>query len=338
MRDPKNSRPTMVDVAKLSGVSYQTVSRVINNHPYVSDETRQRVQEAINTLGYRPNKAATNLRAKSTKSIAIILYGAWFYGPTQIALNVEQAAKTSGFDVILTNITETQKQLSEALEHVKDWMVDGIVLILPAQGLSETRIQSICGNIPLVTIDSGIASRQASVNLQDADGVNHLLQHLFDRGHRAFCEISGPLDWHSAISRHQAIGDFFKAKGLQSPIHIESNWTTPGGYQSTRRLLQQGHQFTALIAANDSMALGAYRALYQAGLRIPDDISVVGFDDIPEAAYFHPPLTTVRHNFIELGTQGFEYLLQLMDDPTTEIEQKYLIPKLILRESIVDIP
>ena len=130
----KRSRPTMLDVAKMSGVSYQTVSRVINNHPYVSEDTRKRVQAAIDELGYRPSKAAINLRAKSSKIVAIILYGGWLYGPNQIALNVEMAAKTSGFDVILSNITETQKQLTEALEHVKDWSVDGIVLILPAHG------------------------------------------------------------------------------------------------------------------------------------------------------------------------------------------------------------
>src|SRR5215207_2733319 len=111
------SRPTMLDVAKLSGVSYQTVSRVINNHPYVSEEARQRVKSAIDSLGYRPSKVATKLKSKASKTIAVILYGGWFYGPMQIALNIELAAKVSGFDVIQTNITEPQAQFTEALHH-----------------------------------------------------------------------------------------------------------------------------------------------------------------------------------------------------------------------------
>src|SRR3972149_11741902 len=154
MANSRASRPTMLDVAKLSGVSYQTVSRVLNNHPYVSDETRQRVQAAIDTLGYRPSKAATKLASKSSKTIAIVIYGSWFHGPVQTALNIEIAAKTSGFDVILTNITEPQHQLTEALQHVNDWAVEGILMIVPVQGLPFQEVQAICGNTPVVQIDS----------------------------------------------------------------------------------------------------------------------------------------------------------------------------------------
>ncbi len=125
----------------------------------------------------------------------------------------------------------------------------------------------------------------------------------------------------------------FQAHGLQAPLHVEGNWSTPGGYQATRRLLETGHTFTAVIAANDTMALGALRALHQAGLTVPGDVSVVGFDDIPEAAYLTPPLTTVRHNYIQLGVFGFEYLMQLMDDPEAPIEQKTITPQVVIRES-----
>jgi DNA-binding LacI/PurR family transcriptional regulator len=337
MSNSKRPRPTMLDVAELAGVSYQTVSRVINNHPYVSDDTRSRVQAAIDELGYRPSKAAINLRAKSSKTIAVILYGGWFYGPVQIALNVEQAARTSGFDVILSNITETQRQLTEALQNVKDWMVDGIVLILPAQGLSPNEIKSICGDMPLVQIDCGTARKLPSVSLSDAYGTEQLMEHLIGLGHQHFAEVSGALDWFSAQIRHQTCIAVCEKHGLEAPLHIESNWTTPGGYQATRRLLQREQPFTALITGNDSMALGAYRALHQAGLSVPNDVSVVGFDDIPEAAYYSPPLTTIRHNYIELGSRGFEYLMQLMDDPDTPVEQKLVLPKFVLRESTTHI-
>lgn len=333
MAKSKKSRPTMLDVAKLSGVSYQTVSRVINHHPYVSEDTRQKVQEAIDTLNYRPSKAATKLRAKLSKTIAIILYGSWFNGPVQIALNVEMAAKTSGFDVILHNVTETEQQVIEALQHVKDWGVDGVVMIVPAQGLPVGKIRSICGDIPVVFIDANGAGGLPSVILDEIDGTRQVVEYLISLGHQQFCEISGPLNWYSAQRRHQACLDVLQEHDLPPPLHSESNWTTPGGYQATRRILEQGESFTAIIAANDNMALGAYRALYQAGLSVPGDISVVGFDDIVESAYFTPPLTTVRHNFIQLGAVGFKSLLQLMDDPDNVVEQEIIAPRLVIRES-----
>jgi DNA-binding LacI/PurR family transcriptional regulator len=333
MSELKRSRPTILDVAELSGVSYQTVSRVINNHPYVSEDTRKKVQAAIDELGYRPSKAAINLRSKSSKTIAVIVYGAWFYGPVQTALNVELAAKTSGFDVIVSNITETQRQFKESLQNVKDWSVDGIVIILPFHGLPQTEIKAICGEIPFVQVGAYSSKKFPSVNFDDNLGALELMEHLISLGHRKFCEISGPLTWHSTQIRHQAYLDVCKKYGFEKPLHIEGNWTTPGGYQATRRLLQQEHSFTAILAGNDSMALGAYRALHQAGLSVPDDVAIVGFDDIPEAAYFSPPLTTVHQNYIELGNLGLNYLIELMDSPEMPAEQKLIRPKLILRDS-----
>jgi len=332
-----SKRPTMLDVAKLSGVSYQTVSRVINNHPYVSDDTREKVRQAIDTLNYRPSKAAVNLRAKMSKTIAIILYGSWFNGPVQIALNVEMAAKTSGFDVIINNVTETEQQVEEALENVRDWGVDGVIIIIPAHGLPLKKIYAICDDIPIIFIDSYPSENAPSIVLDEADGTKQIIEHLIALGHQSFCEISGPQNWYSARIRHHTCIDVLKAHGLPEPIHMESNWTTSGGYQATRRALEQGQSFTAIIAANDSMALGAYRALHQAGLSVPKDVSIVGFDDIEEAAYFTPPLTTVRHNFIQLGTVGFESLLQLIDDPDQAIGKKVVDPRLIIRDSTAPI-
>lgn len=323
----------MLDVAEMAGVSYQTVSRVINNQSYVSDDARQKVQHAIDTLGYRPSKAATKLRSRLSKTIAIILYGSWFHGPVQVALNVEMAAKTNGFDIISSNVTETEQQVVQALQHVKDWSVDGVIMIIPAQGLRAEEIRAICEDIPVVCIESQPSPRMPSVSLDDSYGTQQVIEHLIGLGHTRFCEISGPLNWYSGQLRHQACQNILKAHGLEPAIHIEGNWSTPGGYQATRRLLEQGQTFSAVIAANDSMALGAYRALHQAGLSVPEQVSVVGFDDILEAAYFTPPLTTVNHDYIQLGALGFEYLMQLMDEPETPVEQRLIRPKLIVRES-----
>jgi LacI family transcriptional regulator len=323
----------MLDVAKLAGVSYQTVSRVINDHPYVSKEARQRVEAAITALDYRPNKAATKLASKSSKIIATVLYGSWFPGLAEIALNVELAAKTSGFDVILINITEPKSQLVEALDHVKAWAVDGIILIVPVQGLSFAELEAACGRIPFVLVDTYQAPDTPSVVIDEAYGTRQLVEHLIQQGHRTFAEISGPLDWFNAQVRHQACLQTLADHHLTPPFHAEANWTVSAGYRATKTLLAEKRPFSAVIAASDSMALGAMRALHEAGLCVPDDVSVVGFDDIPEAAYFTPPLTTVRRNLIQLGMIGFEYLMQRMDDLDAPPEQRVLLPRIMFRGS-----
>ncbi len=333
MPNLKSPRPTMLDVARLSGVSYQTVSRVINDHPYVSKETRQRVQAAIDALGYRPSKAATKLASKSSKIIAIVLYGSWFPGLAEIALNVELAAKTSGFDVILINITEPNKQLGEALDNVKAWAVDGIILIVPVQGLSFDEVRAICTDTPVVQIDSQRLPGIPSVVMDEAFGTQHMVEHLIQSGHTCFCEICGPLGWFNAQIRHQACVQTLRSHDIALPPYIEANWTVSGGYRAAQRLLDEGRSFTAIVTANDSMAFGAIRALYEAGIRVPQDVSVVGFDDIPEAAYFFPPLTTVRRNLIQLGVVGFEYLMQVMDDPDAPAQHQTILPRVIFRES-----
>jgi DNA-binding LacI/PurR family transcriptional regulator len=323
----------MMDVAKQAGVSYQTVSRVINDHPYVSHEVRQRVKAAIDALGYRPSKAATKLASKSSKIIATVLYGSWLPGTAEIALNVELAAKTSGFDVILINITEPRKQLIEALDNVKAWAVDGLILLVPVQGLSYDEIQAICEDTPFVFIDAHQAADVPSVVIDEAYGTRELVEHLIHLGHSRFGEISGPLDWLNAQVRHRACVETIAEHGIAPPLHVEANWTVSGGYRAAKRLLAEQRDLTAIIAANDSMALGTLRALHEAGLAVPDDVSVVGFDDIPEAAYFTPPLTTVRRNLIQLGMTGFEYLMQRMDDLSAAPQQQIILPRVMFRAS-----
>jgi len=329
----KSSRPTISDVARLSGVSYQTVSRVINDHPYVSKEARQRVQAAIDTLGYRPSKAATKLASKSSKIIATLLYGSWLPGLSEIALNVELAAKTSGFDVILINITEPNKQLADELENVKAWAVDGIILIVPVQSLSFDEVHAICEDTPFVFIDSHQGEGTPSVIIDEAYGTQELVEHLIHLGHTQFGEIGGPLEWLNAQVRHQACVQAFKAHDMELPVHVEANWTVSGGYRAAKKLLADQHDLTAIITANDSMALGVMRALHEAGLTVPHDVSVVGFGDIPEAAYFTPPLTPVRRNLIQLGMVGFEYLMQRMDDLDTPPQQQIILPRVMFRAS-----
>ena len=216
---------------------------------------------------------------------------------------LELAAKTSGFDVILINITEPRHQLIEALDNIKGWAVDGIISIVPVKGLAFEEMRAITGETPVVQIGSVRASGTPSVTIDETYGTEQLVSHLIDLGHTRFAEISGPLDWFSAQVRHQATLDTLAARGLDAPVSDEANWTVSGGYRAAKRLLEAGHDFTALVVANDSMALGAIRALHEAGLSVPRDVSVVGFDDIPEAAYFAAVDNRPPRNLIQLGWQ-----------------------------------
>ncbi len=327
-------RITLSDVAALAGVSSQTVSRVVNNHPYVSDETRRRVLDAIRQLDYYPNRAARSLATQRSCILGIITYGMSHYGPAQMMCNVEQTAKARGYSVSFTSVSSiTPESIRDALENLGGREVDGLVLITPVLGVSYTDLARICTGVPFVQVDIELAAQVPSVVIDQKYGTQLAIQHLIDLGHREICAISGPLNWHSAQARHESWCDTLIAAGIQPGASVEGDWTAAGGYTAAHRLLDMDITFTALVAGNDQMALGAIRALRENGFRIPEDISVVGFDDIPESLFFEPPLTTVQQNFAALGEQSVEYLIALIDKPDTPLHQRVLYPRLIVRES-----
>lgn len=332
---PRTPKPiTLHDVAKRSGVSYQTVSRVINNHPYVSKDTRHRVLTAIRELDYRPNRVARSLATRRTYTLGVVTFGSNYYGPAQMMANVERAARARGYNVTLSNLeTLTPRSIREMVEQLGGQLVDGLVLITPVLGISYEELVSLCAGIPFVMIDAQFGARIPSVVIDQRYGSQLVTQHLLDLGHRAICEIRGPLNWFGAIARHESCLATLAEAGLEPVQQVEGNWAVEDGYTGARQILESGVAFSALVVGNDQMALGALRALHEHGLRIPEDISVVGFDDIPEAAYFEPPLTTVRQDFVGLGEQSVEYLVGLIDDPDTPLHQRVLHPRLIVRQS-----
>jgi len=173
-----------------------------------------------------------------------------------------------------------------------------------------------------------------SVVIHQHHGARLATQHLIERGHRAICEITGPMEWSGAKQRHEGWLAVLAEAGIRPGASVEADWTPLGGYRAAHRLLDEGERFTALFAGNDQMALGAMRALREAGLRIPQDVSIVGFDDVPEAAYFEPPLTTVRQDFTTLGQQAVELLLARMAVPDAPAHQRVLYPVLVERASV----
>ncbi|MEJ2291679.1 MAG: LacI family DNA-binding transcriptional regulator [Deinococcales bacterium] len=321
-------------MAQLAGVSHQTVSRVVNRHPSVSATTRLRVMEAIRELDYAPNRVAQSLATQRSKSVGIIGYGTTHYGPSQMVSHIEADLKAKGYALVYAAVPDLSVDvLREQIATLRDQLVDGLVLITPVGGghLLET---SGLIHVPFVMIDAMLGEHVPSVVIHQRHGARLATQHLIDMGHREICEISGPMEWTGARQRHDGWLATLRDAAIAPGASVDGDWTAASGYEAARRLLAQRERFTALFVGNDQMALGAMRALREAGRSLPDDVSVVGFDDIPEAAYFEPPLTTIRQDFTTLGQQAVELLLARMADPEAPAHQRVLYPQLIERQSV----
>jgi DNA-binding LacI/PurR family transcriptional regulator len=330
----KKQHYTLNDVAHYAGVSYQTVSRVVNDHPSVSPATRARGQQIIQELGYHPNKVARSLVGSQSNTFAVLVFGMNHYGPTQMVLNIERAAKELEYDLIFSNLRNpSYEELRKVLGSLSGRQVDGIVSISPVVGISYEEMVSLCGNTPLVLIDPQMGLEVPSVVVDQKYGSQLATKHLIQQGHQRIAEICGPLNWFGGIARHQQWLVTLHEAGLTPMMTVEGNWSAQSGYEAAHQLLRADPGFTALVVGNDQMALGAIYALHEHNLRIPEDISVVGFDDIPEAAFFRPPLTTIRQDFNQLGEISVRYLQELIQNPDTPIKQHILSPKFVRRQS-----
>lgn len=330
----KHRRATLHDVAQLAGVSHQTVSRVVNAHPSVAAATRARVLDAIRRLDYVPNRVAQSLATRRTKTVGIIGYGTGHYGPSQMVANVEASLQGRGYALLYASVPDLSDDvLREQIASLRNQLVDGLVLVTPAGG--GHLMQASDGiRLPFVMIDAMLGEHVPSVVVHQHHGALLATRHLIEAGHCAIAEITGPLDWSGARQRHDGWLSTLEEAGLTPGASVEGAWTAASGYRAAQQLLGQGARFTALFVGNDQMALGALRALREGGLRIPEEVSVVGFDDIPEAAYFEPPLTTVRQDFATLGQQAVDLLLARMDAPDAPTHQRVLYPQLIERASV----
>lgn len=331
----KASKPmTINDVAKAASVSYQTVSRVINDSPNVAQETRKRVLSSIERLGYRPNGAARQLATGRSQSIGIISFGSAYYGPWQVLTSIEASLRQKAYSLIISFIEDSDTDaLERSFSQLEPKQLDGLVLITPMTTLALETVQSYLQQLPHVMIDIDQGSHFPSVLIDQHYGMRLAVEHLLRLGHQHIAAISGPLHWAVAASRHQGWKNALEQAGLRPLLSAEGDWSVRSGYLACLDLLKSSQSFSALIVANDHMALGAYRALKEQGLRIPEDISVIGFDDIPEADFLDPPLTTVRQDFAMLGQQSVDYLISLIKDKDTPRYHRVLFPSLIERSS-----
>ncbi|WP_270071330.1 LacI family DNA-binding transcriptional regulator [Streptomonospora mangrovi] len=310
---PAGRSPVMADVARLAGVSHQTVSRVLNGHPNVRAETQARVQAAIEELGYRRNSSARALVTRRTGVIGVVAFDTTHYGPAQTLAGIEHAARADGYFLsVVTLQTVTPAAVREAMDYLAQQSVEGYVVIAPKRAVVEGLADQPAGR-PVVAVEGGEAPDVPMVCVDQVGGGYLATRHLLDLGHRTVHHIGGPRDWLEAEGRIEGWRRALEEAGAEIPEPHFGDWRPRSGYDIGVRLAADP-AITAVFVANDQMALGTLRALAEAGVRVPEDVSVVGFDDIPESAFFTPPLTTVAQDFTEVGRRGIGLLIDLLEE------------------------
>jgi DNA-binding LacI/PurR family transcriptional regulator len=299
--EPLFEHPASIrDVARVAGVSRQTVSRVINKHPSLRPETRDRVLAVIEELKYRPNRAARALGSHRSHTFGVLAAQRRGYGHSAAIQSIEEAAQELGYLVNTVNlVSDSPESIREALAIQIGQMVDGIVILAPQSKVLD-EINELAPSIPCVLLHSVSGEDPRELFVDQLAGARAATRHLLDLGHLDICHLAGPQDWSEAEARLHGFLEELTAAGLPARAVLFGDWTADSGFQAGQELARIGG-VTAVFCANDQMALGLTHAFHQAGLKVPGDISVVGFDDIPEAAYLWPPLTTVRQDFAELG-------------------------------------
>ncbi|MFE4453009.1 LacI family DNA-binding transcriptional regulator [Streptomyces sp. NPDC056796] len=319
------------DVARRAGVSGQTVSRVANGRSNVGAATRERVLAAMRELGYRPNSAARALRSGRFRSIGVVVFTLASYGNLRMLEAVAAAATERRYALTLMPLTRpTHADVSAALDRLGEQAVDGVIVLIESHLIGTAEAQLRRG-VPVVVVDSRASGRAAVVDTDQFTGARLATEHLLELGHETVWHVAGPQDSYSAGLRLRGWRETLLAHGRPVPEPVHGDWYSDSGYAAGRSLAAEP-RLTAVFAANDQMALGVLRALTEARLRIPRDVSVAGFDDMPEARNFIPPLTTVHQDFAAVGGAAVQALVQEIEGgPPAEYRE--IAPRLMVRGS-----
>lgn len=322
----------MADVAQLAGVSSQTVSRVSNGFPGVNEETRRQVLTAMKELGYRPNSAARALKRGEFRTIGVITFGLSTTGNVRTLEAIATSAAHEGYSVTLLPVAvPTQDEVRGAFSRLGELAVDAVIVILEVHLLDASTL-SMPPHVQVVVADSDAGDRYTVVDTDQAGGTRTAVRHLLDLGHRTVWHLAGPEGSYAAQRRTDAWRAELLAAGRIAPPLVRGDWSAESGYRTGLRIAELP-DCTAVFVANDQMALGLLRALHESGRRVPEDVSVIGFDDIPEAGSFLPPLTTVHQDFAEVGRLCVEGVLRQMRQDVTEHGTTLVPTRLVVRES-----
>lgn len=336
-------RTTIADVARVADVSKATVSRVLAGQAkYVREATRQRVLKAIDELGYHPSNAARSLKSKRSFTLGIVGYGLEYFGPSCTLSGIEQEASELGYTVLLNLVRQPETNnvkllFREMLSHY----VDGIIWAVPEIGQNRAWIErkDYQLSVPIVFLSMEPKIDQFVVTVDNYSGGLLATRHLITQGCQNIGLITGPLDWWEARQRKRGWQEALESVGLptRDGFIAEGNWLAASGERGLAQILARHPKIDSVFACNDRMALGALKTARQLGRRVPEDLAIVGFDDTPDAAYYYPPLSTVRQDMVELGRRAVRELGKVIGatqsgDPVTP-ETTLLQPELIVRKS-----
>jgi len=327
--------PTIQDVAKLAGVAPITVSRVINNSGYTSEETRARVEAAIASLGYIPNTLARGLRSKRTQTLALVMTDITNPFFTLIARGVEDRASHSGYTVIFCNTDESEAKEEKYINILLQKQVDGILLVPACSNSASVKfLQS--NDIPVVLIDRKIPGTQIDLVRADSEGgAYRLIKHLIELGHKRIVTITGPREVSTSSDRVSGYQRAMHEAGLEDLESVYyGSFTQASGYELARQALELAPRPTAIFGANNFISIGVLKALRDTQLRVPEDVTVVGFDDLPPSMVIEPILTVASQPAYEMGSQAAELLLKRISNELPGSNQEVILPtEMIVRRS-----
>lgn len=325
-----NDRPIGVrEVAAVAGVSRQTVSRVLNNHPSIHPDTRAKVLAAIDDLDYRPNMAARALGTNKSRTIGVLVAdNASDYGPSSAQRGISMVAAESDYLVHTVHVlSHSAEELLNALDLMMNFRVEGLIIIAPQrQALAALNQSSL--DVPYTFIQASADGNPHAMHIDQLAGARMATRHLLELGHRTIAHIAGPQDWLEADARMQGFLDEMSEWNADPLPPILGDWSSETGYKIGQQLARR-RDVTAIFASNDACALGVLHALQEARVAVPAQVSLVGFDDIPTAAHTWPPLTTIRQDFFELGRRCVERIIAGPNVPLAPPPE----PTLVVRSS-----
>lgn len=340
----KSTRSTIKEVASVAGVSTQTVSRVINKRPDVSPETRTRVEKIIDQLGYRPSALARSLIQQRSYTLGVVTAGLRFIGPSRTLSGITSAAEEKGYSLLLKELPQFDTtDLTPIFQALHDRHVDGIIWAVPEVGHNRNWINhsSLETGIPMVYLAMEPLEDILVVSIDNYLGARMAVSHLLEQGYQHIGHVAGPMDWWEAQERMRGWKDVLSENQATSEANnrwTEGNWSSASGAQAIEKLFIQYPEMDAVFVGNDQMALGVMQVATNKGLRIPDDLGIVGFDNIPESGFFSPPLTTIQQDQYRIGKVAVEQIIQIIESSLKGLEPErsnsfILSPTLVVRQS-----
>lgn len=338
----RKKRVTIKDVAHAAGVSTQTVSRVVNNVSYVSEGTRKRVETVVENLGYRPSTLARSLIQQRSYTLGVVTFGLKYIGPSQTLNGVADSADELGYMLLMKEIDKFDlANIDNIIGSLLSRQVDGILWVAPEIGESHAWLNNSLEKIPVPLVFLAMEPRTGimSVVTDNYQGAVLATQHLLDCGRTKIGHISGPLTWWESEERKRGWRETLENAGLDAPEdHCkEGNWSSASGEQAFNQLIEAFPDMDAVFVGNDQMALSALREAHRRGIRVPDQLAVIGFDNIPESAFFYPSLSTISQNLQLLGKTAVQTIVEMIqarqESQLVELHSKFISPTLVIRES-----